>query len=43
LKYHGTGLKQGEKGKNKLYPVASEEISLIDLSEGYETYIMAWI
>jgi len=29
--------------KNKPHPVASEEISLLDLFEGYETYIMAWI
>jgi len=43
LKYHGTGLKQAENGKNKPYPVASEEISLIDSFKRYEACNIAWL
>jgi len=43
LKYHSTGLKQAENGKNKPYPGASEEISLIDSLKRYEACNIAWL
>jgi len=43
LKYHCTGLKQGENEKIKPYPVAPKGISLIDSFKRYGACSIAWL